>query len=187
MYIQRIQLENVGPIEQLDYAFLYAEDGNPKPVVVVGQNGSGKSILLSFIVNTLISGKQIFYEDCEVEKGKVYKIRSQDYIKTNRDYYFSKVEFESDFECFEWQLKGSRKRYEEHFGHTPIRKEWDKIPLNESSVIKNNFGKMGLNFEPSEELKNLINHNCVLYFPPNRFEEPAWLNYDNLLARAEFS
>ena len=27
---------------------------------------------------------------------------------------------------------------------------------------------------------------CVLYFPPNRFEEPAWLNEENLIAKAEY-
>ena len=27
---------------------------------------------------------------------------------------------------------------------------------------------------------------CALYFPPNRFEEPAWLNSSNLNARAEY-
>ena len=27
---------------------------------------------------------------------------------------------------------------------------------------------------------------CLLYFPPNRFEEPAWLNEDNLKAQAHY-
>ena len=34
-------------------------------------------------------------------------------------------------------------------------------------------------------IENSLNRNCVLYFPPNRFEEPAWLNEDNLNARAD--
>ena len=33
-------------------------------------------------------------------------------------------------------------------------------------------------------IRELLERNCMLYFPPNRFEEPAWLNEDNLRARA---
>ena len=45
--------------------------------MLVDENGSGKSILLSHIVNGLISAKGIAYpETPEVELGKVYKLRS---------------------------------------------------------------------------------------------------------------
>ena len=35
-------------------------------------------------------------------------------------------------------------------------------------------------------VRSKFENNCVLYFPPNRFEEPAWLNEGNLRYRAEF-
>ena len=53
MYTTRIRVSNYGPIDQLDINFPYSDD-TPKPVVLVGQNGSGKSILLSHIVNGLL-------------------------------------------------------------------------------------------------------------------------------------
>lgn len=187
MYVKHIELENVGPIEYLDYALPYTDDKNPKPVIVVGQNGSGKSILLSYIVNSLIAAKQCFYSNSEVEEDKVYKYRSPGYVKIGCDYYFAKIKFEQEYECFEWQLLGTKKRYEEHYGHTPIRREWERLPLEQSSVLQNNFGQTGLAFEPDIKLKELLDKNCILYFPPNRFEEPAWLNLENLTARAEFS
>ena len=46
MYAKRIQIDNYGPIDQLDITFPFEGD-IPKPVVLVGENGSGKSILLS--------------------------------------------------------------------------------------------------------------------------------------------
>ena len=52
MYTRRVQLANYGPIEKLDIELPF-EGENPKPVVLVGENGSGKSILLSPIVNGL--------------------------------------------------------------------------------------------------------------------------------------
>ena len=36
------------------------------------------------------------------------------------------------------------------------------------------------------KIEDIFNKNCVLYFPPNRFEEPAWLNERNLKAQAEY-
>jgi len=35
-------------------------------------------------------------------------------------------------------------------------------------------------------IKDLLSKRCVLYFPPNRFEEPAWLNEMNLNFRATY-
>ena len=58
MYAKRIQIVNYGPIDQLDITFPF-EDDIPKPIVLVGENGSGKSILLSHLVNGLISAKGI--------------------------------------------------------------------------------------------------------------------------------
>jgi predicted ATP-binding protein involved in virulence len=54
MYLEEILLENVGPLEFADLSLPFDENGNPKPVVLVGRNGSGKSILLSHIVDALI-------------------------------------------------------------------------------------------------------------------------------------
>ena len=94
MYARRIQITNYGPIEQLDISFPFDDEGRPKPVVLVGENGSGKSILLSHIVNGLIYAKDTVYDRSpEVEPGRVYKLRSDRYIKTGRDYFFAKVDF----------------------------------------------------------------------------------------------
>ena len=46
MYVRRIRLENYGPIPNLDIKLPFNDD-RPKPVVLVGENGSGKSIVLS--------------------------------------------------------------------------------------------------------------------------------------------
>lgn len=94
MYVKRIQIINYGPIDRLDITFPFEGD-TPKPVVLVGENGSGKSILLSHIVNGLISAKDLVYPDTpEVEKGKVYKIRSGSYIKSKKEFYFARVDFQ---------------------------------------------------------------------------------------------
>ena len=76
MYTKRIEIENYGPLSQLVLEFPFYGD-TPKPIVLVGENGSGKSIVLSHIVNGLVEAKQQAYPGTpEIETGKVFKVRS---------------------------------------------------------------------------------------------------------------
>jgi len=177
MSFKKIQIENVGPINRIEIE-LPKNGENPKPLLIVGENGSGKSILLSHLVNSLIVGKQEVFEDVEVEKGKVFKYRSPNYVKSGKYFSFSSIEFESGEKIQEWQLLFSRADFEEKLGYTPIRKEWNQIPKNEYSHFSSTFSSK------SSSTKELFKKQCNLYFPVNRFEEPAWLNIDNLTSKA---
>ena len=111
MYVKRIQIANYGPIDQLDITFPF-EGNTPKPVILVGENGSGKSILLSHIVNGLISAKNRVYPDTpEVEEGKVYKIRSGFYIKSKKEFYFARVDFQDSLFIEEIWLTRPKETY----------------------------------------------------------------------------
>jgi ABC-type cobalamin/Fe3+-siderophores transport system ATPase subunit len=52
MYLRSIKLKNTGPIQELNLTLPFSSD-QPKPLVIVGRNGSGKSTVISFIVNAL--------------------------------------------------------------------------------------------------------------------------------------
>ena len=51
MYISKILVENVGPIEKATIQFPFNDNGSPKPVVIVGENGTGKTTLLCIFHN----------------------------------------------------------------------------------------------------------------------------------------
>ena len=184
MYTKNIHLVNYGPIDNLDITFPF-EGEIPKPVLLVGENGSGKSILLSHIVNGLVSAKDIVYpETPEMETNKVYKLRSSSYVRSRADYYFSRVEFEDS--QFVTEMRSRRQKQE--YGAMPpglsdphILDAWNKMKPEENDYIDSNFslGNKG-------KLGQLFAKNCVLYFPHNRFEEPAWLNEENLKAQAQY-
>ena len=55
-----------------------------------------------------------------------------------------------------------------------FRRLWNSLPDNDSGVFNTNM------LNNVAQVKEVIAKNCVLYFPHNRFEEPAWLNEDNL-------
>ena len=185
MYTRRVQLANYGPIEKLDIALPFEGD-TPKPVVLVGENGSGKSILLSHIVNVLVLAKNIVYpETPEVETGKVYKIR--DVIPTlssGNEYYFGRVDFEDGMFWTEMHSRRLKREYEAKpigLSEPDIQGAWDKMKPEGNDYFDSSFSSNN-----KDKIEGIFAKRCVLYFPPNRFEEPAWLNEENLKAQAQY-
>ena len=54
MYLIKSLILQSGPIEDLRLDFDFHDNGNPKPMVIVGKNGSGKSNFLSYATDALI-------------------------------------------------------------------------------------------------------------------------------------
>lgn len=189
MYARRIQITNYGPIEQLDISFPFDEQGRPKPVVLVGENGSGKSILLSHIVNGLIAAKDFAYDGSpEVDSGKVYKLRSNLYIKDGGDFYFARFDFADGLFSRELRLaqpKADGAPVPPAIAGTDAQVLWDKVDAGEHDGIHLSWSTSPSEPAQRERLVQAsLDHHCVLYFPSNRFDEPAWLNSDHLTGRA---
>ncbi|WP_444908921.1 AAA family ATPase [Microbulbifer sp. TRSA005] len=180
MTLKKVIIENVGPIKNIEIVFPKSNQ-KPKPLLIVGENGTGKSILLSHLVNSLVVGKQEIFDDVEVEKGKAYKYRSPDYVNSGEYYSFSSVEFDSGQKVQEWQLLLPKDKFEEKLKYVPMRSEWNQIPNKESSYFNSTFRNS------IESTKDIFEKQCNLYFPVNRFEEPAWLNLTNLTAKASYT
>ncbi|NNH84985.1 AAA family ATPase [Rhizobium laguerreae] len=180
MQIKKIELENYGSIKFLAHKFAFQEDGRPKPTIFVGQNGAGKSLILSHILNAILVAKSVAFTDSEIDVGKAYKFRSPAYVKHGEDFYRSHVEFENDFWQLEYQLSLPRQMFEEAYGYSSVDPKWNSIPLDQASHLGNNFNPR------LQELRQTMDERVLLYFPPNRFEEPAWLNKDNLINGAKY-
>lgn len=181
MHFKKIEIENAGPIDHLLIDFPTTESSSPKPLVIVGENGTGKTILLSYLVNALIAAKQTAFDDTEVEHGKVYKYRSPQYIRAGAHYSYGRVDFSNDQYVEEWQLDVQKSQFEESRSFCPARKTWTAIQASDSSHFQSTIS------HNEQAAKELFEKRCCLYFPVNRFEEPAWLNADNLKERANYT
>ena len=116
-------------------------------------------------------------------QGRVYKIRSSSYIKSGGEYSFGRVDFEAgvvlrvklrqddlkqDYETMPLELLGS-----------PAKEAWDQMEGHASSHLTNNLD------DSEDKIRDIFYKNCVLYFPSNRFEEPSWLNEENLESQSQ--
>ena len=181
MYAKRMRLSNYGPIEDLDISLPFVDD-IPQPVVLVGGNGAGKTILLSHVVNGLLSAKALTYpETPEVTEGKVFKVRSPAYIRAGHEHYFGSVEFEGEHFVSELQLRQRRSNYTDvpsEIDDPSATTLWEKTRPHETTKQDSSFHSSE---ERRENIKDLMRERCVLYFPSDRFEEPAWLNSGHLI------
>ena len=183
MYTKRVQIANYGPISHLDIELPFFDD-HPKPIVLVGPNGCGKSIFLSHVVNGLVSAKDLAFPDAsEVEVGKVLKIRDPLYIREGSDWSFSKVHYENDLFIRELTLHRSKSAYEEppDLHDSDAQSDWTAMRPEEHSRLTSSFTTPN-----KSKVMNILSQTCIVYFPHNRFEEPAWLNEDNLKSQATY-
>ena len=181
MYVKKVQIINYGPIEALDIVFPFDGD-NPKPVVFVGANGSGKSIFLSHIVNAFLNAQgQAYPSSPEVEAGKVYKLRSSGYVRSGTEFSFTRVDFVDAPPAQELVLLKKKQDYQEvpeGISGTEAQESYNKLRSPDSSIFHHVLDERAA--------MDLFEQNCVLYFPPNRFEDPAWLNEDNLTSKVQY-
>ena len=69
IYLREALIENVGPISSLDVSLELDTAGNPKPVIFVGKNGTGKTIFLSYVLDALAELAKKTFRD--VVEGQV--------------------------------------------------------------------------------------------------------------------
>ena len=185
MYTKQIQIINYGPISHLDIELPFEGD-IPKPVVLVGANGSGKSILLSHIVNGLLIAKDSAYPQApEVEREQAFKIRHDSYIRGRSEFFFSRVDYEDGFFISELRLR--RPRQENSTMPTGLSGENAQQVWTRIEAASNDGFHSNIPLQDSIKVREIFSKNCVLYFPFNRFEEPAWLNEENLRAQADYT
>lgn len=172
MYLKNIIIRNSGPLEKIDIEMPFNQDGTPKPVIFVGENGSGKTILLSSIVDALFEIGNKCYNDV-LPKGsgldwKYYKIVSGLNKSYNSVYGFSFLKFvNSDVQYIE---KAGTISFHECKTATN-----DMLNLPGEWVDDGNIKDISIK-ECDITIKNDFKQNSYCFFPTNRHEIPHWLN-----------
>ena len=97
MYLKRLSAVNMGPINDVSITFPFEESGNPKPVIIVGENGTGKTTLLSNVVDSLYELAEKAFNDVTKSDGgsghQYFKAISPSEIQIGKEYMCSIIEY----------------------------------------------------------------------------------------------
>ena len=165
MYLSKIILENQGPVKKFK---IDIEKPN-QPLILVGGNGTGKTILLSYIADALYEfGKQA-YSDLlgNVSTDQYFRLVGSINRKIDENYSVTYLQFKED------------KKYEylESTGSFDIKKFKEKYSeLDIKLLIKNSNGNNKETTSNEDDFQKIFMKDSICYFMPNRFEKPHWLN-----------
>lgn len=170
VYIERLSYENIGPIGNLNIYFRKKDNGTPQPLVIVGKNGSGKSILLSNIVDAFYELADEWYNNAlqPTDTGQqYYKEISPSQIRIGQNYMVAHICFQHSNEMFEYLFKSGTITFDEY---VKSRKNTVDQKLNWKN--ESNYKKVTVK---KENVPDIFENSIVCFFGPNRYMKPSWM------------
>ena len=170
MYIKKLVYEHVGPIKNIQIDMPLNENRTPKPVIFVGENGSGKSTILSNIVDAFYEMAGKAYNNARQPDGnsghQYYKSIGPIEISSGQKYMFSYISFQ-DTEEYSYVCKCG------NLSVTDLKK---RLGLETATNIK---WEESVNFKhvscKKEDSNRIWDNNVICYFGPDRYEKPVWM------------
>lgn len=171
MYLRRLLLLNSGPTERCAIELPFHDDGRPKPVLVVGGNGAGKTNFLSVIADGLMELAAVHFQDVLPPKGlghSFYRTAGGRTRRSGANYDLTALSFRHEDKDIYFRSQSGDVLFDElaadlaHFG-----------PLNADRRSQ----EAKLTSKPSRELAESIFRSGVhTFFPSWRNEVPHWRN-----------
>lgn len=182
MYVETIFCENMGPIEKAVIKAGFTPEGNPKPIVLVGKNGSGKSIMLSNIVDALHELGDQAFKDITKKDGlghKYYKIASGNQIRLGANSLVGYVKFTDDKnDHLEYlYLRGDAKKDKGHraFANAGLSNAQIQIAEENDKAVT----------QDEKRIKQAFNKTVIAFFPSYRYAIPEWMGEDYVSKRIQ--
>lgn len=174
MYIKEIDIENYGCIEKFNYKFKMNASNNPVSLVIVGKNGTGKTLIISNLIDALVEIKRKLYTNgiMEVNENNYYKIGSLQYINNKANTSRVNIKTEIDNNVIDYIDIMSRRPQEALKNY-----EIDEKELNNKQTFEETC------FSKKIQINNLkvkdFEKEILLYFPSDRYYSPMWYNSEN--------
>lgn len=173
MYLRECLIQNVGPIPALDLSFELSPSSNPKPVVLVGKNGTGKTIVLAYVVDALAEFAKEYFRDIVLDQRighmPFVKVSSGGDSRSLSGHHLCLLEFADADKRFSYVEKVGvidpqalsdklRSRFD-------AVRNWPKDELLHKQAIGDKGG-----------IEAAFQSGVVCFFPASRHERPHWLN-----------
>lgn len=174
MYIEKLAYKNVGPLQDVRIDFPFNNNGTPKPVILVGENGTGKSTILSNIVDSFYEMAQQHFMNATTprENGghNFFKTILPNEIHSGKSYMYSVLLYN----CVETPNEESP-IYICKSGNVTIDNIKEQTSTSISSISGSKEGNEKVVKASSEQVSSIWDKNVICYFGPDRYECPVWL------------
>ena len=161
-------------INVVSITFPFDESENPKPVIIVGENGTGKTTLLSNVVDSLYElAEKAFNDVTKSDSGsghQYFKAISPSEIQIGKEYMCSIIEYtcpRNPTYSIGYVMKcGSVS--------ADLIKSGNSFCANKKVSWKDTEGYKKAFIEKSEA-ETIFGRSVFCYFGPDRYEKPAWM------------
>ncbi len=168
IYLKKLIDKNVGPLTDVRIDFPFHENGDPKPVILVGENGTGKSTVLSNIIDAFFEMAGMAFvnvQQNELQRFQYFKSISPIEIHTGSRYLYSFISFAAE-KTIDYIFKSGILSMNDFI--TQIGKKIPRSSWNENDSIKRVF-------TDKKTITEIWDNNVICYFGPDRYEKPVWM------------
>lgn len=171
MYLKQVVIENSGPLRWLNLSLNFDKNGLPKPLVLVGGNGSGKTNLLSLVVDAIFEAAANHYDNVLPTHGvgrSWFRVVGGRTITVGQSGSFCVLRFDDN---------GVERFYQEKAGSVDPVSAATRVPAeivgHLNWTTEGSYKQFKLDDEQS---RKLFEQGVYIYFPSSRSEVPYWLN-----------
>ena len=172
MYVTKLLLKNYGPISHVEISPRFDTEGKPVPLVLLGQNGSGKTLAIASILDALVEARRrSFTKIPDVHEDDYFKRSSKLYIGGNLPYSRVTIEISDQIDRIYYDeivCTAEVDRLDEK-----TKEEIGPAALQNQLFMSDGFYK---NCTLTAGSTRKIIGLPILYFPPFRDEIAAWTN-----------
>ena len=175
MYIDLINIVNIGPIDKCNINAKFDEKGNPYPIILIGDNGKGKTIVSSYIADAIIelAKSKATYNNIVENDGALYRIVSNINIKKGKKYGAAIISFKDSNNRFSYVEKSGNVNIEDLHNDLISTSNLKEI---ENKLKSEDFVKEIVGITNRKEVEKYFNENVLCFFPSYRSEKPNWMN-----------
>ncbi len=169
MYLIDMLIMNSGAIEKLALTPQFNSNGTPKPIVLVGANGVGKTGVLSVVVDGLVEIAAHHYQNLTAQIGmtrQYFRVLGGNTQRLGSAFELCALKFRDQNHEFYHRLKSGNV--------TSALLSTELTPYGPISNWGPDAGKQTIG--PISEIQRIYENGVYVFFPSNRFETPHWAN-----------
>lgn len=178
MYLKHVYVENSGSLRNLDLQLSFDTEGKPKPLILVGGNGSGKTNFLSLVADALFEAAAAHYDNVLPVRGQGrawFRVVGGRTVSVGAPGSVSLLRFDD---------AGTDRFFKEKAGTLDAEALKGRAPAIFGGQCawpstKDSIKEFSISDAESEAL---FEKGVYTYFPSNRSEVPYWLNVEALPA-----